>query len=107
VSAPCWRPSTRASAAAALHGDAAQARALRRKDGALVTADDEFFTTVRHYAIRSMTSSQVTASLSLDALVAATDATARAALRTLNAAGRERHSPRAQKVRGVARTPVA
>jgi hypothetical protein len=89
----------RASAAAALHGDAAQARALRRKDGALVTADEESFTSVRHHAIRSMTSSQVTASSSLDALAAAADAAARAALRTLNAAGRERHSPRAQKAR--------
>jgi len=89
----------RASAAAALHGDAAQARALRRKDGALVTADEESFTAVRHHAIRSMTSSQVTASSSLHALAAAADAAARAALRTLNAAGRERHSPRAQKAR--------
>ena len=89
----------RASAAAALHGEAAQARALRRKDGALVTADEESFTAVRHHAIRSMTSSQVTASSSLDALAAAADAAARAALRTLNAAGRERHSPRVQKAR--------
>ena len=46
-----------------------------------------------------MTFSQVTASSSLDALAAAADAAARAALRTLNAAGRERHSPRAQKAR--------
>ena len=89
----------RASAAAALHGEAAQARALRRKDGALVTADEESFTAVRHHAIRSMTSSQVTASSSLDALAAAAEAAARAALHTLNAAGRERHSPRAQKAR--------
>ena len=89
----------RASAAAALHGEAAQARALRRKDGDLVTADEESFTTVRHHAIRSMASSQVTASSSLDALAAAADAAARAALHTLNAAGRERHSPRVQKAR--------
>ena len=89
----------RASAAAALHGDAAQARALRRKDGAMVTADQESFTAVRHHAIRSMTSSQVTVSSSLGALAAAADSAARAALRTLNAAGRERHSPRAQKAR--------
>ena len=73
----------RASAAAALHGEAAQARALRRKDGALVTADEESFTAVRHHAIRSMASSQVTASSSLDALAAAADAAARAALHTL------------------------
>ena len=46
-----------------------------------------------------MTSSQVTASSSLDALAAAADAAARAALRILNTAGRERHSPRAQKAR--------
>ena len=89
----------RASAAAALHGEAAQARALRRKDGALVTTDEESFTAVRHHAIRSMASSQVTASSSLDALAAAADAAARAALHTLLAAGRERHSPRAQKAR--------
>jgi hypothetical protein len=89
----------RASAAAALHGDAAQARALRRKDGALVTTDEGSFTAVRHHAIRSMTSSQVTASSSLDALAAAADAAARAALHTLNVTGRQRHSARAQKVR--------
>ena len=46
-----------------------------------------------------MTSSQVTASSSLDALAAAADAAARAALHTLNVPGRERHSPRAQKAR--------
>ncbi len=51
----------RASAAAALHGEAAAARALRRKDGAPVTADEESFTAARHQAIRSMASSQVTA----------------------------------------------
>jgi hypothetical protein len=89
----------RASAAAALHSAAADARALRRKDNAPVTADEESFTAVRHHAIRSMTSSQVTASSSLDALAAAADAAARAALHTLNVPGRQRHSPRAQKAR--------
>jgi Insertion element 4 transposase N-terminal len=89
----------RASAAAALHGDAAQARALRRRDSALVTADEESFTAVRHHAVRSMTSSQVTASSSPAAITAAADAAARAALHTLNVPGRERHSERAQKAR--------
>ena len=89
----------RASAAAALRSEAAAARALRRKDNAPVTADEESFTAVRHHAIRSMTSSQVTASSSLDALAAAADAAARAALHTLNVPGRERHSQRAQKAR--------
>jgi hypothetical protein len=89
----------RASASAALRGDAAQARALRRKDNAPVTADEESFTAVWRHAIRSMTSSQVTASSSLDALAAAADAAARAALRALNVPARERHSQRAQKAR--------
>ena len=40
----------RASAAAALRGEAAQARALRRKDGAPVTADEESFTAVVRHA---------------------------------------------------------
>ena len=75
---------TRASAAAALRGEAAQARALRSKDSALVTADEESFTAVRRHMIRSMTSSQVTAASSLDAIAAAADAAARAALHTLN-----------------------
>jgi hypothetical protein len=90
---------TRASAAAALRGRHAAARALRRKDAAPVTADEESFTTVRHHAIRSMTTSQVTASSSLEALAAAADSAARAALRTLNIPGRQRHSERAQKTR--------
>ena len=89
----------RASAAAALHSQAAAARALRRQDNAPVTADEESFTAARHHAIRSMASSQVTASSSLDALAAAADAAARAALHTLNVPGRERHSDRAQKAR--------
>ncbi len=75
------------------------ARALRRKDGAPVTADEESFTAARHHAIRSMTSTQVTATSSLDALAAAADAAARAALHTLNIPGRQRHSRRAQKAR--------
>ena len=90
---------TRASAAAALGGGHAAARALRRKDAAPVTADEESFTAVRHHAIRSMTTSQVTAASSLDALAAAADSAARAALRTLNIPGRQRHSERAQKAR--------
>src|SRR5437762_2985632 len=49
---------TRASAAAALRGEAAQARALRRKDSAPVTADEQSFTASRRHMIRSMTSSQ-------------------------------------------------
>ena len=69
----------RTSAAAALRSEAAAARALRRKDNALVTADEESFTAVLRHAIRSMTSSQVTASSSLAALAAAADAAARAA----------------------------
>ncbi len=90
----------RASAAAALHGEAADARALRRRPGSgPVTPDEESFTAVWRHAIRSMTSSQVTASSSLDALAAAADAAARAALHTLNVTGRERHSPRARKAR--------
>ncbi len=89
----------RASAAAALHSAAADARALRRKDNAPVTADEESFTAVWRHAIRTMTSSQVTASSSLDAIAAAADAAARAALHTLNLPGRERHSQRAQKAR--------
>ena len=90
---------TRASAAAALRSEAAAARALRRKDRAPVTADEESFTAVRHHMIRSMTSTQVTATSSLDALAAAADAAARAALHTLNVPGRQRHPARARKAR--------
>jgi hypothetical protein len=90
---------TRASEAAALRGEHAAARALRRKDAAPVTADEESFTAARHHMIRSMTSTQVTATSSLDALAAAADAAARACLRTLNVPGRQRHSRRAQKAR--------
>ena len=97
----------RASAVAALRSDAAAARALRRKDSAPVTADEESFTAARHHMIRSMTSSQVTATSSLEALAAAADAAARAALRVLNIPGRKRHSKRAQKARPkFAHTPA-
>jgi hypothetical protein len=89
----------RASAAAALRSETAAARALRRTGSAPVTADEESFTALWRHAIRSMTSSQVTASSSLDALAGAADAAARAALHALNVPGRERHSPRAQKAR--------
>ncbi len=100
--ARAWLTAThlvRASAAAALHSQAAAARALRRKDNAPVTADEESFTAARHHSIRSMTSTQVTASSSLEALAAAADAAARAMLHTLNVPGRQRHSKRAQKAR--------
>jgi hypothetical protein len=90
---------TRASEAAALRSEHAQARALRRKDAAPVTADEESFTAARHHMIRSMTSSQVTASSSLAALAAAADSAARAILHTLNLPGRQRHAERAQKAR--------
>jgi hypothetical protein len=87
----------RASAAAALRNGAAAARALRRKSRAEVTADEESFTAGRRHVIRSMTSTQVTASSSLQAIIAAGDAAARAVLHTLNITGR--HSKRAQKAR--------
>jgi hypothetical protein len=90
---------TRASEAAALRGGHATARALRRKDAALVTADEESFTAARRHMIRSMTSTQVTATSSLEALAATADSAARAILRTLNVPGRQRHSRRAQKAR--------
>src|SRR5207245_8934483 len=63
------------------------------------TADAESFTAGWRHAIRSMTCSQVTASASLEAIAAAADAAARAALHTLNVPGRQRHSKRAQKAR--------
>ncbi|MGH3123500.1 MAG: transposase domain-containing protein [Streptosporangiaceae bacterium] len=89
----------RASEAAALRSEHAAARALRRRSRQEVTADEESFTAGRHHAIRSMTTTQVTASSSLDALAAAADSAARAALHTLNLPGRQRHSKRAQKAR--------
>jgi len=97
----------RASAAAALRSQAAAARALRRRSRALVTTDEESFTAARHHSIRSMTSTQVTASSSLHALAAAADAAARAMLHTLNVPGRQRHAQRAQKARPkFAHTPA-
>ena len=90
---------TRAAGAAALRGEAAAARALRRKNTAPVTADEESFTAARHHMIRSMTTSQVTATSSLEQIAAAADAAARAVLHTLNVPGRQRHSRRAQKAR--------
>jgi hypothetical protein len=90
---------TRASEAAALRSEHAAARALRRRDHAPVTADEESFTAARHHMIRSMTSTQVTATSSLDALAAAAGSAARAILRVLNVPGRQRHSRRAQKAR--------
>jgi hypothetical protein len=89
----------RASAAGALRSEHAAARALRRKDAAPVTADEESFTAVLRHMIRSMTSTQVTASSSLDAITAAADAAACAALHTFNVPGRQRRSERAQKAR--------
>ncbi len=89
----------RASQAAALRTKAAAARALRRRSRAPVTADEESFTAGLHHAIRSMTSTQVTASSSLQALAAAADAAARDCLHTLSLPGRQRHSTRAQKAR--------
>jgi len=89
----------RASEAAALRTEAAAARALRRRNQQQVTADEQSFTAGLHHAIQSMTSTQVTASSSVCALAAAADASARAALHTLNVPGRQRHSPRAQKAR--------
>ena len=90
---------TRASAAAALRSQAARARALRREAAAPVTADEESFTAVVRHMIRSMTSTQVTATSSLDAIAAAAETAARAMLHTLNIPGRQRHSKRAQKAR--------
>jgi Insertion element 4 transposase N-terminal len=89
----------RASDTAALRSEHAAARALRRRNHAPVTADEESFTAGVRNAIRSMTSSQVTATSSLRALAAAADAAARACLHTLNIPGRQRHSERAQKAR--------
>jgi hypothetical protein len=89
----------RASEAAALRSEAAAARALRRRDAAPVTADEESFTAARLHMLRSMESTQVTATSSLDAITAAADSAARAALHILNIPGRHRHSRRAQKAR--------
>ena len=89
----------RASQAAALRSDHAAARALRRKDARPVTADEESFTAGVRHAIRSMASTQVTVTSSLNALAAAAESAARAALHALNVPDRQRHSPRVQKAR--------
>jgi hypothetical protein len=89
----------RASEAAALRSEEAAARALRRKDARPVTADEESFTAARLHMLRSMESTQVTATSSLDAIAAAADSAARAELHVLNVPGRQRHSRRAQKAR--------
>ncbi|MGH3409405.1 MAG: hypothetical protein ACRDRJ_43965 [Streptosporangiaceae bacterium] len=89
----------RASAAATLRNEEAAARALRRTDTEPVTADEESFTAAWHHAVRSMETSQVTATSSLAAIAAAEDSAARAHLHTLNVPGRDRHSPREQKAR--------
>jgi hypothetical protein len=97
-----WMTAThlvRASAAAALNSQNAAVRAARRARRGPVTTDEISFTAVRHHAIRSMTWSQVTSSASVQALAAAADRAARAALHTLNTPGRHRHSERAQKSR--------
>jgi hypothetical protein len=90
---------TRASAAAALAGEYAAARALRRENARPVTADEESFTASRRHAVRSMTITQVTAASSLEAIAAAGESAARACLHTLNIPGRQRHSERKQKAR--------
>ncbi len=98
--ARAWLTATQlVRASAALRSEMAAARALRRRNHALAAADEESFTAVWRHAIRSMTSSQVTASSSREALAAAADTAARAALHTLNLPGRQRHSERAQEAR--------
>jgi hypothetical protein len=90
---------TRASASAALRSGHAAARALRRRDARPVTADEESFTAAWRHAVRSMETSQVTATSSLEAIAAAGESAARACLHTLNIPGRQRHSERKQKAR--------
>jgi len=98
-----WMTATqlvRASAAASLTTDAAAARALRRREGSgPVTTDEVSFTAARHNAVCSMVQSKVTAGTSLAALAALAEDTSRVTLHTLVSAGRQRHSPRAQKAR--------
>jgi len=89
----------RASGAAALRSEHAAARALRRRSRALAAPDEESFTAGRRHAIRSMASTQVTATSTLEAHAAAAGSAARACLHTLNLPGRQRHSERAQKAR--------
>ena len=90
---------TRASAAAALRSGHAAARALRRQDARPVTADEESFTAAWRHAVRSMETSQVTATSSLNAIAAAGESAARACLHVLNIPDRQRHSERKQKAR--------
>ncbi len=94
----CGTQLVRASTAAALAGEAAHARQLRRQQGSgPVTTDQVSFTAGRHSAIRSMIQSKVTATTALPELAALADASARAMLHTLTTTGRQRHFPRAQK----------
>jgi hypothetical protein len=100
--ARAWLAGTRlvrASGAAALHSEAAAARALRRKNAEPVTAGEESFTAAWRQAIRSLETTQVTATSSRAAIAAAQDPAARAHLHTLSLPGRDRHSPRVQKGR--------
>lgn len=90
---------TRASKAAALTSEHAGTRALRRRDGRPVTDAEESFAAARRHAVRSMITSQVTATSSLEALAAAAGSAARACLHTLNVPDRHRHSERKQKAR--------
>jgi hypothetical protein len=89
----------RASAVSSLRGEEAAARALRRKNTGPVTADEESFTAAWRHAVRSLETSQVTATSSLASIAAAADTAARAHLHALNVPGRDRHSPREQKAR--------
>jgi hypothetical protein len=89
----------RASEAAALRSGHAGSRALRRRSRQGVTADEESFTAGVCHAIRSLASTQVMATSSLEALAAAADSAARACLHPLNHPGRQRHSERTQKAR--------
>jgi hypothetical protein len=90
---------TRASAAAALDSEHAAARALRRENARPATADEESFTAAWRHAVRSTTTTQVTAASSLEAVAAAGESAARACLHTLSIPGRQRHSERKQKAR--------
>jgi hypothetical protein len=89
----------RAGEAATLRSEEAAARALRRTDAKPVTADEESFTAAWRHAVRSMETTQVTATSWLAAIAAAEDSAARAHLHSLNVPGRDRHSPRKQKAR--------
>ena len=89
----------RASEAATLRSEEAAARALRRTDAKPVAADEESFTAAWRHAVRSVETTQVTATSSLAAIAAAADSAARAHLHALNVPGRDRHSPRRQKAR--------